>query len=634
MFFILTVSSVITFIAQKSWGTVTGIDVLSLKIRIANSLISYGSYIGKTFWPSRLAVIYPLLQENLPIWQAAWAGLLLICVTVCIVWVGRRHRYLAVGWLWYLGTLVPVIGLVQVGTQSMADRYTYIPITGLFIIIAWGVTELLAKGRFRKITLGISMLVVVSVLSMCTRLQLRYWRNSVTLFEHAIAVTQDNYIAHGAIVPALLKQGKVDEAIAHNYEALRIMPDYAIAHASLAAEFNRTNEFDKAIEHCTKAIRAKPDFAVAHYNLGVALFQKDKVDDAINSFGEAVRLNKNDHKAHNNLAVALYQQGETNQAIRHWQEAIRINPGDAVAESNLKDILDQEASGEKGVKNFQILRMSDNAESFNDLGITLMRQGKENEAIEQFNKALQLKPDYYGAHFNLGVLLGRKGRLDEAAEHYSEAVRITPGYWQAHINFGEVLTNQGKLDEAIEHFSEAVRINPDSWKGHANLGLVLSSRGQFGKAAKHLEEAVRLDPNNISARYNLAQALSGGGKIDEAIVCFKEILRIKPDWVGPMNNLAWLLATTKEDNFRDAAEAIRLAERGCELTNYKNPALLDTLAAAYASAGRFSEAVGTAQKALELAKSLKQDYLIGGIEKRLVVYKSGQPYTEPEQTDW
>ena len=186
----------ITFLVQRSGGAVADIDALPLKDRIANAFLSYARYIGKMFWPQNLAVFYPFDADSFPFWQVAMCVLLLLVISVFVIRFGRNQKYLPVGWFWFVGTLVPVIGLVQVGVQAYADRYTYIPYIGLFIMIAWGLPELLSKWPQRKIALGLSMVIVLTALGICAHRQVSYWNNSITLFSHAIEVTQNNYIAY------------------------------------------------------------------------------------------------------------------------------------------------------------------------------------------------------------------------------------------------------------------------------------------------------------------------------------------------------------------------------------------------------------------------------------------------------
>jgi tetratricopeptide (TPR) repeat protein len=394
-FFVLSaISSFVTFLVQRGGGAVAKIAGLSLKIRIFNALISYVEYIIKMFWPVNLAVFYPHPDRNVSVLYAVMSAVFLLAVTIFVLRFTKNHRYLFTGWFWYLGTLVPVVGLIQVGQQAMADRYTYITLTGLFIIIAWGVPELLAKWRYKKITLILSAPAVIAALSVCTYFQVHYWKNSLALFQHALDVTKGNYIAHERIAAYLYGQGRVDET------------------------------------------------------------------------------------------------------IYHYKKAIEINP------------------------------------------------------------------------------------LDSGA----------------YLNFGAVLIAEGRFEEAGECFIKVLRLNPNSEKAHYYFGQVLSQKGKVGEAIKHFEEA----------------------------------LRLKPDWADPMNDLAWYLAASRETAIRNPERATGLARRACELSDYKKPEFLDTLAAAYAAAGDFGKAVETVERALTLCQSPEQKSLREEIENRLALYKAGEPYIEAQ----
>ncbi|NIQ87873.1 MAG: hypothetical protein GWN93_01765, partial [Deltaproteobacteria bacterium] len=211
LFVLTAASSVVTFVVQKSEGAVGALEVYPLKIRVANALVSYVSYIIKMIWPQNLAVFYPHPGQSLPMWQAVAAGILLVLISIAVIRAGRRQPYLPVGWLWYLGTLVPVIGLVQVGAQAMADRYTYVPLIGLFIMAAWGVPELMKKWHHRRVALVVSAALVLFALMTCARLQLRHWKNSIALLSHAHAVTAKSYLVHNNLGSALNELGKYDE---------------------------------------------------------------------------------------------------------------------------------------------------------------------------------------------------------------------------------------------------------------------------------------------------------------------------------------------------------------------------------------------------------------------------------------
>ena len=326
-FFILSaISSVITFVVQQKSGAMAKLDAIPLMVRFGNAFISYVRYIGRMFWPDRLTIFYPHPSHELPIWQTAATAGLLLAVSVLVIRLAPKHKYLLVGWLWYLGTLFPVIGLVQVGNQASADRYTYIPLIGLFIVISWALPNLSAKWKHKKITLGASMLVALSVLFVCSRRQVSLWRNSITLFEHGLRVTKDNYMAHFCIAEPLYQQGRPGEAVAHLTEALRIKPDFPDAHSNLGYFLMHQGKLDEAIAHFTEALRTRPDFANAHHNFGYALTRQGRLEEAAAHFTEALNIKPDFPEVHNDLAVILVRQGKLDDALNQYRQALRIRP--------------------------------------------------------------------------------------------------------------------------------------------------------------------------------------------------------------------------------------------------------------------------------------------------------------------
>jgi hypothetical protein len=302
-FFVVTILfCFVTFYAQHR--VVKPMELYPLGGRIANALISYVSYIGKMLWPEKLSIFYPYGGVALLSWQAVSAMLVLMVTTYLTIRAARRFPYLTVGWLWYLGTLVPVIGLVQVGLQSMADRYTYVPLIGIFILIAWGVPELLNRWRYRRFALASAAVGILFALMVVTYVQIGYWRNNIILYEHAIKVTSENAWAQNNLGYTLSLQGKTREAIAH---------------------------FQKAI-----SINNPAD---AHYNLGTMLASQGKLDEAIYQFRESIRIRPDYAKAYNNLGSALLYQGSRDEAIASYREALRLNPDYTIAQENLKNAL-------------------------------------------------------------------------------------------------------------------------------------------------------------------------------------------------------------------------------------------------------------------------------------------------------
>jgi tetratricopeptide (TPR) repeat protein len=328
-------SSIMAFFAQQHGGAAKSFASFPMEVRVANALVSYVSYMAKMLWPKNLAVFYPHPGNTVTVWQTALAGLLLLSLCVFVIRLAKGHPYLCVGWLWYLGTLVPVIGLVQVGDHGMADRYTYVPLIGLFIMIAWGLPDLLARWPHRKIVLATSAAGLLSAFMICSWLQVRHWQNSITLFEQTLHVTAKSPLAHTNLGVALGAQGKLDKAIWHYSQALRIKSNYLEARINLGGALARQGKLDEAIGHYLEALRIKPGFADAHYNLGNAVARQGKMGKAIAHYSEALRIEPDDAEMHNNLGIALAARERTADAVAHFREALRIKPDFAEARHNL-----------------------------------------------------------------------------------------------------------------------------------------------------------------------------------------------------------------------------------------------------------------------------------------------------------
>ena len=323
-FIVAAVSSVITYLAQDSHNAVKTLTKFPLECRLANGLVSYINYIAKVVWPKDLAVFYPHPGQSLPIWQAVFAGLLLLVISIAVIRSGRRYPYLPVGWLWYVGTLVPVIGLVQVGEQAMADRYTYVPLIGLFVIIAWGVPDLVSGWTFRRTALAVTAAAVLSFLMVRTWKQLHYWKSSTALFEHTLAVTENNSVAHFGLGNALLEEGKKDEAIHHYSEALRLDPGYVGAQINWGIALLDQGRPADAINHFFEVLKINPHDAGVHLNLGVALAREGRTAEAMDHYFKA-SLQDSVHAsiAYYNIACEYAKQHKTEKALTWLEKAIR-----------------------------------------------------------------------------------------------------------------------------------------------------------------------------------------------------------------------------------------------------------------------------------------------------------------------
>jgi len=338
-FALATLTSIVTFAVQKGGGALAAGENLPLGARSGNALISYCRYLGKMFWPMDLAVFYPH-PGYWPLATGLLAGALISGISLLLLAQRRRFPFLLIGWLWFLGMLVPVIGLVQMGEQAMGDRYTYIPSLGVLILAVWGAYELTRRWRYHGMVLSVAGSVAIVLCMALTQQQLGHWQDSEALFRHALEVTENNYLAHFNLGMALDEKGQTDEAIRQYQEAIRLKPDYDYAYNNLGIALGEKGQTDEAIRQFQKAIRLNPDYATLHYNLGNFLYKRGRTDEAIEHYQEAVELEPDLAQAHYNLGIALYKKGQADEAIHQFQEAIRLRPDHAEARNNLGKILE------------------------------------------------------------------------------------------------------------------------------------------------------------------------------------------------------------------------------------------------------------------------------------------------------
>jgi tetratricopeptide (TPR) repeat protein len=330
-------SSVMTILAQRRGGAVASSALIPLDARLSNALITYVCYLGKTVWPAGLAVYYPHSYQAAPGLHVAGAVLLLAAVTAAAIQARRTRPYLIVGWLWYVGALVPVIGLVQVGSQAMADRYTYVPLVGIFVMIAWGIGDSVHPTRVQRAILGGVGGACIGALMAVTWLQVGYWRDSVTLFERALKVTSDNAPAHAFLARTLYVGGRHEEAVVHYTEAARLQPNDLGTVYNLGLALYLEGRVEQAISRFTHALRIKPDHAATHFYLGSALAQTGRFAEAIAHSKAALRINPGLKRAHHDLGVALAGTGRYEDAIHHFEQWLDVDPDSADTHFSLGD---------------------------------------------------------------------------------------------------------------------------------------------------------------------------------------------------------------------------------------------------------------------------------------------------------
>ena len=425
--------------------------------RVGNAVVSYVTYLWQMVFPAGLANPYPFPQGGQPMWKVCLAFVALAAISAGVVACRKKRPYLLMGWLWYVGMLVPVIGIVQISYYSHADRYTYLPEIGLAVAVTWAVADGCAGWKHRRAALGGLMAAAVGALGVCAHIQTSYWRDSESLWTRALACTTDNYVARHNLGTLFLKQGKLDDALAQFQESLRIMPD--------------------------------------------------------------------------------------------------------------------------------------NAEALNNLANVLAMKGDARAAIAQYQKALEIQPLYPDAHYNLGNVLRKQGKLEEAVAQYRAALEMAPEHVDALNNLGIALAMQGADDAAIAQYQKALEIQP----GHAE------------------------------ARFNLGNVFLKHGRLAEAMAQYREALAIRPEDLGALNNLAWLLATAADPSLRNGAQAVALATKASQLSGGGNPAVLRTLAAAYAEQGSHALAAATARRALELAVRQKQEALAAALQNEIKLYEANTP---------
>ena len=431
LFVLSAASCVTTILAQRE--AFAPIRTLPLQERLANAVVAYVEYMGQMIYPAHLAVLYPYPEGGLNIGEVIVALLFLLIVTaICFLW-RKTYPFALTGWFWFVGMLVPMIGIVQVGSQPRADRYTYLPEIGLCILATWGAMRLFDKWRRRREALAIAACLIIGVLTTRSYFQTSYWQNSETLWKHALDVTGTNYIAQNNLGGTLEAKGQFNEAIAHYREAVKIKPDVAQVQSNLGYALLQEGEVDEAIVHLQKTLQINPAYAEAYNHMGSALMKKGQAGEAVGYYQKAIQLNTSYADAHNNLGAAFWQNGQVDEAIAHYKEAVAIKPGSAEMQVNLGSALARKGNWAEAIICYQAA-LSTEHDSFkaarvrNNLGAALGKLGRSDEAFEQFSKAVELNGNYPEAHCNLGRMLAQRGRRDEAVAHLKEALRLKPGY--------------------------------------------------------------------------------------------------------------------------------------------------------------------------------------------------------------
>ncbi|HEY1663489.1 MAG TPA: tetratricopeptide repeat protein [Verrucomicrobiae bacterium] len=471
-FFALSVAAgVATLLFEKTvvWSG------LPLHLRMANAAVSYVRYISKTFWPTDLSIIYPF-PDHWPLALVTFSALLLTGLTVLFVFLAKRNPYLSMGWFWFLGTLTPVIGQLQGGIHaSIADYFTYTPSIGLVILVVWGIYDLSLFARREHLAVLLGVAAIAGCFAV-TSIQIRYWRNSITLFAHALDVTTDNYVADAGLAQALDEIGDEQGALRYSREAVRLNAGFPPGQFYLGMALWKTGDAGNALVHLKTAAQLAPTSAVYQYNLGSFSLGNGSPEESLAPLDAALADNPDFADAHNVLGKAFLKLGRTKDAANELSQAIALKPGDP--------------------------------QFHYDLGTVLLGNADLDGAIVQLSHAVQLKPDFAQAEQNLAVAYAEKGDLPDAVAHFGKAADLQPNDTQTRFNFGLALLNNHQPAAAAAQFVAELRLAPDQPLAHFRLGQALQQQNELPEAVSHYRQALRLTPDFPDAEKALDDLLA------------------------------------------------------------------------------------------------------------------------------
>jgi tetratricopeptide (TPR) repeat protein len=460
-------------------GLVISAHQIPLADRLGNAWVSYLVYLRQMVFPAGLAVPYPIVPNSPPKWEGCLAFLLLAAITSGVVVRRKKHPCLLTGWLWYLGMLAPVIGIIQISKDAAhADRYTYLPQIGLAMAGTWVAGQWSLGWKHRRPVLGGLMIVLIGALALCGRVQTSYWRDSQSLWTRALARTFDNSLAHNSLGAEFFRKGDLEGAVLHYRMALEIRPDYPGARSNLGNVLELMGYVNEAIAQYRDALEIEPDYAGARSNLGLALFKKGEVDEAIAQYRKALKTEPGNAAALSNLGLALFKKGEVDEAIAQYRLALKIAP--------------------------------DFKEALFDLGKALLRKGDFAEAMACLERTLNLSQDPSAKWLGLGNVFLQKGDLDEATACYRQATAVNPRSTDAYSNLGVAFVQKGRIREAIASWEQALEIAPDQVYVQNNLAwtLATTSDASLRNGAKAVALATQANQSSGGANPAILRVLA------------------------------------------------------------------------------------------------------------------------------
>jgi tetratricopeptide (TPR) repeat protein len=623
-------------------------------------------YLSKLVWPADLMFFYPRWHVSQAVWWQYLFPAAVLALATALWAVRRRWRAPLAGFLFFAGTLFPVLGFCNVYpfiVSFVADHFQYLASLGIIVLAGTALTLGLRRMGLANRSAGyVLSMMVLMCLAFLTWRQSRMYADVVVLYKTTIQRNPDCWMAYNNLGTQLLIDGDVETAIADFKKALELRPDFSEAHNNLGLVLANHQQYDEAIAHYREALKANRFSSAAYNNLGNALLATGKFEDGVASFKKALEIDPNYAEACNNLGAALTGHQQYEEAIPYFQRALEIQPDYAEAHNNFGLALaDCQRFDEAIVHYKRILKIHpNNAEAHYNFGMALSALHQLDQAIEEYDKSLKIRPDYAEAHNNLGNVLAELGKIDEAIEHYRKALEGQPENTDFLNNLGNALTRRRQHDEALACFQRAVKIKPDSVAILNNLGLAFSECGRFDEAIVSFRKILEFQPNNADTYLNLggirirqgqsdaaivefrkaweikrddariscclAMALASSRQLREAVAQYQATLAIDPNYLQAVQNLAWLLAVCPDESIRNGAKAVEYAKRAIQLSDGKDPSVFDTLAAAYAENGQFADAAQAAQHATELAAANGNMQLAEAIQSRLQLYQLDLPY--------
>jgi tetratricopeptide (TPR) repeat protein len=559
-------------------------------------------YTGELFWPENLCFIYPRWNPDAgSFWQ--WLVPIAALAALAALWLARKKigRGPAAAVFFFAGTLFPVLGFMNAYGARYSfvwDHWVYLSSLGVIALFA-GLTARLA-GHFKKpAALFGCAAVLLPLLAFLTWKQTAMYSDNETLWRTTIAKDPDAFLAYNNLGYIFLEKNQMTDAIPLLNKSLELKPDFVEPQNNLGDALMRIGQINEGMSHFQKAAELDPASPASYYNLGNAWLETGHPEKAITQFKKALEIYPGFAKAQNNLGSSFLRLGQTNEAFSCFQKAV-------VDDSYL-------------------------AEAHDNLGNMLLMRGQITDAVKQYRDAFENRPDFQEAFNNLTALFIAQGKPGEAIKCYEQAISFNETA-DLHNDLGNLLVSQHQLDEAIRHYDRAVQLKPESGEFHYNLAVILALRGRLDEAVAQFGRAIELMPDSGRAHYRLALALQSQKNFGAAIAEYEKTLQLDPRHAPAENNLAWLLATCPDASLRDGGKAIKLAQQARQIAGVDQPQLLDTLAAAYAEAGRFGEAVETATRALNLPAAQNNKPLADAIQTRLKLYEANLPYQETDSS--